>query len=171
MKVEMIKYPTEEDWHFCKECTLNTVGKKTVVNEPDRQWKHKMLASEHSPIRTLWFAFRLEIPYWVSVHLVRHKIGVEHFVSTQRSDRTGEDRNEKTQDAIVSHIIYINAQELMNMAHKRLCKCASPETQEVVREMSDLVQKQCPEFEWLLVPNCVYRGGKCDEMFSCRSNK
>ena len=28
MKVELIKYPTEQDWLWVKQCTLNTVGKK-----------------------------------------------------------------------------------------------------------------------------------------------
>ena len=70
-KVEMIKHPTDEDWMFCKTCTLNTVGLKSKTMPTD-EWKAKLLRSEHSPIRTLWFAFRLTIPYWVSVHLVRH---------------------------------------------------------------------------------------------------
>lgn len=74
MKVELLKHPTEEDWFFCKQCTLNTVGKSTTTLPTD-EWKVKLLKSEHSPIRTLCFAFKLEIPYWVSVHLVRHKIG------------------------------------------------------------------------------------------------
>ena len=74
MKVEMIKHPTDIDWIFCRQCTLNTVG-KTTTYLPSMEWKEKLIKSEHSPIRTLWFGFKLEIPYWVSVHLVRHKIG------------------------------------------------------------------------------------------------
>jgi hypothetical protein len=27
IKIEMIKYPTDEDWLFCKQCALNTIGK------------------------------------------------------------------------------------------------------------------------------------------------
>ena len=61
----MIKHPTDEDWLFCRQCTLNTIGKKTS-KLPTDEWKVKLLRSEHSPIRTLWFAFRMEIPYWVS---------------------------------------------------------------------------------------------------------
>lgn len=173
MKVEMIKFPTNEDWKFCKDCTLNTVG-KTSTKMPTDEWKKRLLESEHSPIRTLWFGFKLEIPYWVSVHLVRHKIGCEHFVSTQRDDRQDEikiPRAEKPQGEIVSHIIYVNAQELINLAHKRLCRQASKETREVVEKMVQLIVEKCPEFKDVLVPNCVYRNGKCTEFNPCGYNK
>jgi thymidylate synthase ThyX len=62
----------------------------------------------------------------------------------------------------------MNAEELLTIANKRLCKQASPETREVVKTMCELVKAACPEFEGLLVPNCVYHGGICHEMFSCR---
>ena len=49
---------------------------------------YKMYKSEHSPIRTQMFWIEMEdIPTFVSVHLVRHKIGVEHFVKSNRLDR------------------------------------------------------------------------------------
>ena len=172
MTVEMIKYPAEEDWLFCKQCTLNTVG-KTTTSLPSKEWKEKLIKSEHSPIRTLWFGFKLEIPYWVSVHLVRHKFGVEHFVSTQRDDRHPEEevsRSESPQGKMVSHIIYLNAQAFINIAHKRLCNQASAETRDVVKEMVRLALETNPEFKEVLVPNCIYRGGVCTEMFSCKNS-
>ena len=69
-KVEIIKYPNENDWLWVKRCTLNTVGKKLKknTNEVDEEWKKKIIKSEHSPIRELWFGIKMEIPYWVSVH-------------------------------------------------------------------------------------------------------
>lgn len=168
MKIEMIKYPTDTDWEFCKTCTLNTVGKKLVNKEITSEWKQKILKSEHSPIRELWFGFRMEIPYWVSVHFVRHHEGVNHYVQTQRTDRTGIDRNEIPQGAMVSHVMTINAQALINMSHKRLCKQASEETRKVMQEICRLAIDKCPELCGLLVPNCVYRNGNCTEFFSCR---
>ncbi len=172
MKVELVKYPSDEDWLFCRQCTLNTIGKKTT-KLPTDEWKKKLIESQHSPIRTLWFAFNLEIPYYVSVHLVRHKFGVEHFVSTQRDDRNNNDipRAEKSQGAMVSHMIYVNAQELINMAHKRLCNQASPETREVMKEMVRLAVEQCPYMKDVLVPECKYRNGKCTEFFPCGIDK
>jgi hypothetical protein len=167
MNVEIIKHPTEQDWLWCKTCTLNTIGKKVTSSNVDSYWKEKILLSEHSPIRELWFGIKMEIPYWVSVHFVRHHIGVNHYVQTQRSDRTGENRSTKRQDEIVSHIMSINAQELINMAHKRLCKQASVETRQVMQLIVDEVNKLHSEFKKVLVPNCIYRNGKCTEFFPC----
>ena len=164
-KVEILKHPTSEDWKWVKTCTLNTGGKKTVSDASD-EWKVKLLRSEHSPIRELKFGIRMEIPYYVSVHFVRHKIGVEHFVSTQRTDRTNEDRNAKTQDAMVTHIMSVNAQELIFMAHRRLCNQADPTTRKVMEEIVRQVLMTNPEFKEFLVPMCEYLH-TCNEFYPC----
>lgn len=168
MKVEILKFPTEEDWMLCKTFALNTVGKKAAKN-PDNTWKRKILEAEHSPVRCLWFAFRMEIPYWVSVHLVRHKIGCEHFVQSQRDDRADNEkpRAEKPQGEMVSHIIYLDAQSFINLAHVRLCSQASPQTRRVVEKMVELAVSTNPEFTSVLVPKCIYRNGICTEMIPC----
>lgn len=172
MKVELIKYPTESDWQLCKTLTLNTIGKKYSGKEITSEWKTKILKAGHSPIRSLIFVFRLEIPYWVSVHLVRHKIGVEHFVQSQRNDRQNQyDRETAPQGAMVSHCIMLNAESLITISHKRLCNQASKETREVVQEMCNQAVKVCPELDGLLVPMCIYRGGQCSEFFPCGGNK
>lgn len=174
MKVELLKYPTETDWLWVKQCTLNTVGKKIKSNATavDSEWKVKLLGSEHSPIRELWFGIKMKIPYWVSVHFVRHHIGVNHYVQTQRNDRQQKyDRNEAKQNQIVFHIMSINAQELVNMSHKRLCNQASEETREVMKMIVEKVVNICPEFESVLVPLCKYRNGKCTEIFPCKKVK
>lgn len=164
-KITLARIPTKEDWLRCRQLALATVGKNAIL-PPPLEWKKKMLTCEHSPIRTLMFTVVMEVPYWVSVHYVRHKYGVEHFVRSQRTDRTGEDRNEKRQDEMVTHIMDINAQELIFMARRRLCNLASPETREVMEEIVRQVVEACPEFEGVLVKNCVYRG-RCPEMRGC----
>lgn len=171
MKIEILKYPTEEDWMLCKECTLVTVSKSST-KPPTHDWKVRLLKANHSPIRTLQFCFRLtDIPYWVSVHLVRH-VHATPFVSTQRDDRQDKyDRDSARQDAPVTMCWYMNAEELITIAHKRLCMQASKPTREVVKLICDEVVKLCPEFEELLVPNCKYRGGKCDEFHPCGLNE
>lgn len=170
-KIEILKHPTEEDWLWCKRCTLNTIGKDTD-KIPTEEWKVKLLKAEHSPIRELWFGIRMEIPYWVSVHFVRHHIGVNHYIQSQRNDRQNKyDRTKAPQDEIVSHIMSINAQELIFMSHKRLCRQASKETREVMEEICGKVIEVNPEFKELLVPLCVYRNGKCTEFYSCGYNK
>ena len=167
MKIEILKYPTEKDLLWVKQCTLNTVGKSTT-KAPTEEWLKKLIEAEHSPMRELWFGIKMEIPYWVSVHFVRHHIGVNHYIQTQRSDRTGVNRSEKPQGEIVSHIMSVNAQELAFMSHKRLCKQASAETQAVMREIVKKVVEVAPYMKSVLVPLCKYRGGLCNEMFSCK---
>lgn len=172
IKVEILKHPTEEDWLWCKTCTLNTVGKKlsSTTKTVDIEWKKKLLASEHSPIRELWFGIKLTIPYYISVHYVRHNMGINHYVSTQRDDRHPErelSRDELPQGQMVTHIISVNAQELMFIMRKRLCNQADPLTKYVANLIKQEVLKVNPEFEGLLVPLCEYRNNKCTEMFPC----
>ena len=165
MKAELISYPSAVDWMLCKQCALVTVGKNAITS-PSIEWKHQILEARHSPIRVLNFMFRLEVPYWVSVHLCRH-IHATPFVKSQRNDRQSDyDRTKAPQNEYVTMLWYMNAEELMVIANKRLCKQASTETQEIVRMMCKEVLKVCPEFEGLLVPMCKY--GKCHEMFPCK---
>lgn len=165
--IELLKYPSEQDLAWVKTCTLNTVG-KTSTNVPNEEWLVRLIKAEHSPIREMWFGIKMTIPYWVSVHFVRHHIGVNHYVQTQREDRTNMPRDDKPQGSLVTHIMSINAQELINMAHKRLCKQASKETREVMQEIVDAVISKCPYMKDVLVPLCVYRGGRCTEMYPCK---
>lgn len=166
-KVEVVKWPDEKDLLWCKECTLNTVGKK-AVNAPSEEWVERLVRAEHSPIRELWFGIRMEIPYWVSVHFVRHHVGVNHYVQTQRNDRQREyDRNKAPQGTLVSHVMSVNAMELIEMAHKRLCMMASSETRKVMEQICKKVSEVAPYMKNALVPLCEYRNGICAEMFPC----
>lgn len=167
MKVELNEYPTAKDWMEVKKRAVRTMG-KTAVKEPDEEWKRKMLKARHSPIRRLFFSFYIECPYWVSVHLCRH-IHAQPYVQSQRNDRQSDyDRRKAPQDEMVSMIWDMNAEELLTIANKRLCMQASEETRKVVMQMCDLVVAVCPEFENELVPNCVYHGGVCKEIFPCK---
>lgn len=153
-------------WLDVKNVTLTTVGKESA-KEPTELWKLKLFRSEHSPIRTVQFLIEMkDIPYWVSVHFVRHKIGVEHFVETQRTDRTGINREQKTQDAPVKHTMHINAASLIYMARKRLCRKAAKETRNVMQEIKNKMYAIEPTLAVNMVPECVYRG-ICPEFESC----
>jgi thymidylate synthase ThyX len=165
--VEILRHPTDEDWQRCKMLAMNTIGRKNWSGEVTDEWKRKILKAEHSPIRTLMFTVRMEVPYWVSTHFVRHKYGVEHYVSSQRNDRqSAYDRTKAPQDATVSHVIDVNAQELMQMARMRLCRQASRETRMVMEQICEAVVILNPEFKGLLAPKCVTRNG-CNEFKSC----
>lgn len=166
-KVEILKRPTDEDWMLAKKCTLVTIGKDSE-KAPTLEWKKKLLAARHSPIRTLEFCFRLtNIPSWVATHLVRH-VHSTPFVKTQRNDRQSNyDRNTAPQGAPVDMCWLVNAEELQVIANKRLCTQASPETRAVIAEICRQVLETNPEFEGLLVPLCAYRNGKCTEFNPC----
>lgn len=92
--MEIAWFRHEDNWQDVKNAAMNTIGRNTG-KYPDSVWKKKILLAEHSPIRLMHFSWRWkDLPYWVSVHIVRHKVGIEHFVSTQRSDRTGISRDD-----------------------------------------------------------------------------
>lgn len=168
LSVEVLRYPTEEDWQWVKKLAMNTMGKDYLMDkEMSLELKKKYLKSEHSPIRTLNFIIKMNIPYCNSVHFVRHKYGVEHFVQSQRNDRQDNyDRTQAPQNAPVSHIMYVNAQELIFMARKRLCGKADATTQKIMRMIVKEVLKTNPEFEDVLVPQCQYMH-ECPEFKTC----
>lgn len=64
----------------------------------------------------------------------------------------------------------INAEALINMAHKRLCSKASKETRDIVRKICELIEEQDPDLYQHLVPQCIYRGGICPEQKCCGYN-
>lgn len=166
-RVEILRYPTEEDWKRCKTFALITMGIDNRNPDVSSEWKHKILQAEHSPIRTLMFTIMVRLPYYSSVHFVRHKFGVEHYVGSQRNDRQSDyDRREAPQDMEVVHVFDVNAQELMNMARRRLCRKADVDTRRIMALVCSEVGKLCPEFIPFLVPMCTYRGG-CPEMKPC----
>lgn len=164
MEVKILDY--QDNWQKVKNAAMNTIGQEDG-QYPSSAWKRKILLAEHSPIRLLTFTVRItDLPYWVSVHLVRHKIGVEHFVSTQRSDRTGIDRAKLPQDSLVDHTMVLDAQALINISRRRLCSQASYETQQVWNAVISAVREYEPELANCCVPECIYRGF-CPEMKTC----
>lgn len=168
MKVEILK--VKGSWREIADRCNTTVGKEDGTAEPSDKWKKKLLLAEHSPIRTMVFTIKLsDIPYYVSVHLVRHKLGVEHFVRSQRSDRTGVARESLPQNMPVIHIMEANIQALIFMSRKRLCGKADPMTRQVWETVVQAIKAEDPIIGSILVPECVYRGF-CPEG-GCTCNK
>lgn len=164
MKATLLNY--QDNWQAVKDAAMNTIGKEGG-KYPSSGWKRKILLAEHSPIRRLTFTIRMEdLPYWVSVHLVRHKIGVEHWVRTQRTDRTGVDRAQLPQDAPVEHTIEVNAQALISISRRRLCHQAAPETRQAWKAVLNTLAEKEPELRSVCVRECIYRG-YCPEMKPC----
>ena len=167
IKVEVYRAPSKTDWERCYMLALNTMGKKYTGTSVTDGWKRKILKSQHSPIRTLMFTIRMTIPYYVSTHLVRHKMGVEHFVQSQRNDRQENyDRELAPQSAMVTHIMDINAEQLMFMANRRLCGMADKTTRYVMTLICKAVEETNPEFKGFFKPMCE-KLHECPEFKSC----
>lgn len=126
----------------------------------------KLYLSEHSPIRcSIFWIEMLDIPTFTSVHFVRHKIGCEHFVKSNRDDRGGDvDAGRWTP---VNHAMLINAQALIYMSRKRLCYKSHEKTIEVMQAIKSGLIGIDPALASCMVPDCLYRG-KCCEMISCK---
>lgn len=155
----------ENDWVNIKNKCRVTVNKEYTDNEPKSKFKTDLLISEHSPIRLLKVDWSWRgILSWISVHFSRHKW--ECFISTQRTDRTGVDRNELPQGELVNMDGEANAQALIDTARKRLCFQASNETREYMEDLKLSIKEVEPELADVLVPNCIYRMG-CPEFQEC----
>ena len=159
-------------WRNVADSARTTISKEPGTKEPSSQWKRRLLLSEHSPIRQISIRFIWQgLKSWISVHFVRHKFGIEHFVSTQRTDRTGVNRDDLKQSNLVNHEILINQQAIINISRKRLCSQASSETRKSWKEFLKSIEKYHPELVSVAVVECVYRNGFCPEYKSCGYNQ
>lgn len=158
---------TQSTWRDVANNARVTIGLENKEGRVSDSWINKIIKAEHSPIRQrvyIWTWY--DIPYWVSVHLVRHKIGIEHFVKTSRSDKTGVDRNHLPQNSPVNHKCIANVQALINISRKRLCNQASHETQKAWQIVRENIEDIDPIMAHNMVPECIYRGF-CPEFKSC----
>lgn len=169
MKVTLLGYPAERDWVEVKRRALITMYGKGLgeVKPPTEDWKKKILEARHSPIRYLRYSFLFEdIPSNTSVHLCRH-VHAQPYVSSLRNDRQEVmDGDAARRDTPVNMILDVNAEELMVIANKRLCKNAAKKTREAVKMMCEEAGKCTPEIAQFLVPACKYNA-VCHEMFPC----
>lgn len=153
------------DWREVLDDCRSTVGKPHLGCEPSEDFKRRILIAEHSPIRDIVVKWTWpEIKSWVATHWSRHKF--ECFIQSQRSDRTGVPRDKLPQDAPVSFVGEANAQALIDVMRKRLCRQASPETRQYAEDLKLALHDIQPELADALVPNCVYRCS-CPEMKPC----
>ena len=167
MKINTKIQKVDCDWIDVKNECRSTVNKDATDIPASPEFKKKLLISEHSPIRLISVKWRWEGIYsWVSVHFARHWLGWDKWVSTQRTDRTGVDRNKQPQDTEVNMDVRANAQALINVARFRLCFQASNETRSCMENLKENIHDELPEVADVMVPNCVYRGG-CPEFTQC----
>ena len=170
MRVELIY--SRADWSEVLNACRTTVGKDRIDKQPKARWRKNILLAEHSPIRKLQISVKCyDVKSWVATHMARHHIGCEKYIQTQRTDRTGINRDELPQGALVTLEMDLNAQAIINISRKRLCMQASPETRAVMEEIARLIETECPYMIGALEPMCSYRGGRCTEFNCCGYNK
>ena len=158
-----------DSWTRVKNHCRTRVNKSFTDHEPTKEFKKKLLISEHSPIRLLEIDWTWEnIKYWVSTEWSRHKF--EKFITSQRDDRMINEipRDKKTQDSLVNYDGYANAQNTIDSWRKRLCYQATPEARNLAEEFKLELHKIEPEWADVLVPNCIYRCG-CPEFSMCQA--
>lgn len=142
----------------------------TMHGQKSRVTLAQMYRAEHSPIRCRMFWIEMRgIPTFVSVHLVRHKAGVEHFVQSMRDDLyLGADAPVPDRNTPVNHGMMINAQALITMSRKRLCLKAHVKTVGVWSRLRRAMVDIDPDLARAMAPECVYRNGLCPEMRECK---
>lgn len=156
------------DWTEIKNECRATIGKEATDKRPSKDFIMKLLIAEHSPIRLATIKWRWEnLKSYVATHIVRHHEGIEKWVSTQRTDRTGIDRHKLPQDAPVTMDAIANAQALINIARFRLCFKADPDTRVQIENLKSMIREEGEhEIALCMQPNCVYRCG-CPEFETC----
>lgn len=155
------------DWFRIKSACMTTVSKQAGDKEPSDDWKRRLLLAEHSPIRRGEVSWKWEeIPYAISTHFVRHHEGCEKFVGTEREDRTGINREERSQMNYVPMEMDANIQALINISLKRLCMSADPTTRAYWESVLEAIREYDENVYWACVPQCVRCGG-CPEFTNC----
>ena len=166
MKTKITKLSV--DWKEIKNQCRHTDNKDDTENEATEKFIKQILISEHSPIRLARIKWSWDgIKSWISVHFSRHWLGWDKWGSTQRTDRTGVNRDKSPQDTPVNMDIEANAQALINVSRYRLCYQSAKETREYMEDLKAAI-KECGQenISNVMVPNCIYRMG-CPEFKSC----
>lgn len=152
-------------WKEVLDDCRNTVAKEPSDKDPSIKFRKNILIAEHSPIRDIIIRWHWDnIKSWICTHFARHKF--EKFIQTQRTDRTGIDRDDLPQGAEVMMTCEANIQQVIDMMRKRLCYQAAPETRKYAEDLKTDIASVDSCIAEVLVPNCIYRCG-CPELTCC----
>lgn len=170
-------------WQWVKRAMLKTQGLRPKTPLPTNEQKRLWLMCEHSPIKLLEFWIDMdELRQWIGVHLLRHPFTLP-FICSQRNDRqkdyesyvnsiirtlsddilnseefkNGNIRDFLPQGSLNDHTFVMNAQTLINISRKRLCRAASKETREAWMMVHEWMKENEPQLAACMVPNCIYR--------------
>ena len=127
LKIELVG--SWNDWRDIADACRTTIKLDRGNKEITPQYAKKLYGCEHSPIRLKFYRIKVyNIPYWIAMHFRTHKIGIEHFISTQRDDRTGADRESMPQDTLVDWEFVVNTNAVLFISRRRLCSSAHKKT-------------------------------------------
>lgn len=165
--IDLLSCPSDAEWLAARNQALITRRQWSFV-VPSPTLKLKFFCSEHSPITSLNYSWIWhDQKSWVATHIVRHWLGIKHFISTQRNDlQKVYDRDDAPQKSPVEHLCYANAQAILNISKARRCLNASKETRNDWEAFIAMLAGVEPQLARLCVPPCVYRNGICPEVFN-----
>lgn len=157
MNVKITKLTDEKLLQKACEATMGGGSSKMTLG--------RIYKCKHSPIYTQMFWIELrDIPSFVSTHLVRHNVGVTHYVQSKRDDRGGTGKEGRYTP--VNHSMLVNAMSLIQMSWKRLCFQSHEETVKVFNNIRKAMINVDVNLYAQLQPHCVYIG-RCDEDRPC----
>jgi hypothetical protein len=159
MEVKINKLTNIELAHQAIKSTINSETNIKSSLSDIYSWDHSIARTQ------LFFIQMIAIPTLVSVHIVRHKIGVEHFVKSNRIDRGG--NSEATRHTLINHSMLINAEAILTMAKARLCFKASKETRELICKIKKEMEHIDYELATVMLPKCFHQGMICKEPKPC----
>jgi len=136
---------------------------------------YTMLLSEHSSDRSVKYRIFIEdIPYYAHVHLVRHSVGVDPYVYSQRDDNgivSVTDRDDLKQGVLINMCMDANAQAVITIARKRLCHKSHRVCQDFVKKLKCSLIYEGDKYDKvlgnLLMPPCAWWRGYCAEPKPC----
>jgi hypothetical protein len=153
-----------------------TTGKDMYTDKlPKLETWYKMLLSSHSSARTVKYRIFIEdIPYYAHVYLIRHHVGFEPHVFSQRDDK-GEldktDRDDKLQSVPISMLYDANAPAILNIAQKRLCYKSHRVIQDAMRKLKCAFVYEGDDYDKvlgrLMQRPCSWWQGYCSEPKPC----
>ena len=167
MKIEITRVTS---WADVLNAARFTQGRDMFPRDfnPSDRFKRQIIRAEHSPLRCLMFNIDFyDIPYYVSVHLVRH-VHAQPFVSSSRPDVNMENAPRAEQKKVdpVNMRLFLNAQEIINISKVRLCTKAEKETRIIWQAVISKLEMTEPILAHACWPSCIYRG-ICPEIKSC----
>lgn len=179
MKVSFVRLVGPE-WMTGAMRTTSGGDMQTVKLPSLEMWKKMIVSSGgvgHSPLRAVTYrVYVLDVPSWVTVHYVRHHVGVQFYVKSQRH----EGRENEPQGELINMMFDINAHALLTMAKARTCHKAAQETREVMKSLRHemilngddydkmLAEVMVPPCEWY---HCCFEPSPCGKLRNLLTTK